>query len=56
MELYATKIDPLRWRVRPRNTIGASGWINGRPWRVVYVKAMSGREAERKARHQLDQL
>lgn len=26
------------WAIRPQGTVGTCGWINGKPWQVVYTK------------------
>ena len=26
------------WALRPKGTVGTCGWINGKPWQVIYTK------------------
>ncbi len=48
--MYATLLRSGRYAVRPIGAIGTCGWINGKPWTVIYVNARSASEALRKAR------
>lgn len=45
----ATQLRPGRWAVRPAGCLGTCGWLNGKPWQVIYVNARTAQEALRKA-------
>lgn len=45
MELEATHLRDNRYAVRPKGALGTCGWINGKAWQVVYVRARNAAEA-----------
>ena len=48
VKLEALHLRDRTWAVRPENQCGTCGW-HPYPWSVIYVKAQSKEEAERKA-------
>ena len=44
-QLEATKINPGKYAVRPKGTLGTHGWIKGKPWQVQNIKADSAEQA-----------
>lgn len=53
MNLEATHLRDRSWAVRPLGCCGTCGWVRGRAWSVIYVKATSAGEAINKARTQI---
>lgn len=49
MTLEATHLRNNRYAVRPKGCLGTCGWIEGKPWTVIYVSARSSVEALKKA-------
>lgn len=49
MKLEATHLRENRWAVRPIGALGTCGWIDGKPWNVIYVNASNAEAAIRKA-------
>lgn len=39
MKLTATKLRDC-WAIRPKGRIGMSGWVDGVPWTVRFVKQL----------------
>ena len=49
MKWQAERLRGNRWVVHPEGTLGTCGWIQGKPWSVVFVTARSATKALRKA-------
>lgn len=41
----AVRLRGNRYAVKPAGTCGTCGWIDGRPWTVVYVTAKNDADA-----------
>ena len=48
MKLEAIALRDHLWAVRPEGSCGTCGWVDGKPWSVVYVKAKDSKEAVKK--------
>jgi hypothetical protein len=44
-ELYALPLDNNMWAVRPVGALGTHGWIDGKAWAVVYIRANTEKQA-----------
>ena len=55
LKLEALHLRDRKYAVHPVGTVGTCGWIDGKPWQVVFVTASSAADAVRKATRKLTQ-
>ena len=41
------------WCIRPKGCLGTCGWINGKAWKAVYIKAKTPEKAILKAENRV---
>jgi len=49
-DLEAVKLRES-WAIKPKGTLGTCGWIDGKPWSVIYVKNLDSPIIRKRVKH-----